>query len=179
MASPQTKSFITLIIIAAVFSGAVFYFSKYGTRPQPVLTQADTPSLSDSKDNNITKNSDLAPTDVKNWQEYSDQNSSLSFKYPSSWEVKTHKSTNPDLDIIVIDPGNEQDHLRIYITADNYFAADGLTKQKTQVAGQEAWTVEDLLFGVKTGSEYYTFDLGSSLKLKPTLKAIISTVAFK
>jgi hypothetical protein len=175
--SPQTKSFIVLLLLAVVGSAGVLCLSRYVNNLN-ALTQvsiATNASLQKNIDNLATRND---AGNISTWNDYTDDKYDISFKLPNTWMVSTYDTDYSNFHIIILDPGNNQDHIRIYVAKKGYFAADGLTKEKTKVAGIDAWSVQDILFGVKNKSAYFTFDLGSNLKLKPEFQNIISSVAF-
>lgn len=178
MASRQTKSFISLIILAVLLSVGLLFLAKVRGEPRTVSQTNENKTAALQTSINTLAAANPALSDMKSWKKYSDSSSNLTFKYPSAWQISTADTENPQYHVIILDPGQGQDHIRIYSNSKGYFASDGLAKKDVTVAGQKAWTVEDLLIGVKSNSEYFTFDLGSNLKLKPTFKALISTVAF-
>lgn len=172
--SPQTKSFLVLILALGILSAAVLYLSKTQTE---ILGSVDNQVEALQTGINKVADKEISIPAMSEWVEYSDSGVSLKFKYPPTWKLSTYDSENPKYYIIVLDPGQEKDHIRIYVSKKSYFADQGLTKEKTKVAGQEAWTVQDLLVGVKTSSQYFTFDLGSNLELKPAFQDMLTTVA--
>ena len=54
----------------------------------------------------------------------------------------------------------------------------GLPLQSDTIDGQPAVEVSNLLYGVKDGSYYYTFDVGLSTSLKPDFDALVHSVQF-
>jgi hypothetical protein len=168
MKPPGLSFFILIVLSAASVYAALLLVSQYAPEQQSSF-------IAVSHINDGHKGADLS---VADWKEFNDSESRLSFKHPSDWQVQRFDN-RAGMDIITIKPATSPDKIRIYISPDNYFALDGLPARSGTVAGARAVNVNDVVVGVRSGGLYYTFDIGTDIKLQPEFKTLLETVAFK
>jgi hypothetical protein len=121
-----TISFIILVALAAIATFAAIYATKNISEPIE-NSSLENSVLEENRLQNIQPTA--AELDVSTWKSYTDKNYFLSFKYPSTWQVKTYQNRN-GFDIIVLEPNNARDNIRIYVSPENYFALQGLPSKK-------------------------------------------------
>lgn len=176
--SSQTKSFIVLFGLVIIGSYlcimlwpdiASFNYKSYTYQSAP------TPQ-------NFSKPTIQAPTvptvDTSTWKDYSNANLGLSFKYKPDWKVKDIEAKK-DFKIIEIDPGPKFYNIKIYISPKEFYVMEGLPTKTETIAGKEALNVNNLLYGIKTDANYFTFDVGLSLSLTPDFVAMVHSVQFQ
>ncbi len=174
--STQSKSFIILFLIA-IFG--VFYsanlWSNLGGLPSG-------PKEIGYNENETMKfgNSTQAPqpVDTSTWKNFSDAKLGLSFKYKPDWKILPVISKG-GYQVLQIDPGKKFYNIKIYVSPREYYVLEGLPTTNVQIGGQPGLDVNDLLFGVKNGENYYTFDIGLSLSLKNDFVAMVKSVEFR
>lgn len=173
MLSPQSKSFFLVLLIAV---GSIYAALVLTREVGPVITRKAGFNASLRHNTSFAKAD--APVSTKDWKQYEDSKYPLNFKYPEKWAVTTYSATDPNVGYIIsVNPdGDEYDNIRVYINTKSYMAASGLTTTKTTINGIDAVTVNDMLFGIKQGNNYITFDMGTSPELLPYFKAILGTV---
>lgn len=177
--SKQTKSFIALMLVAffAVMSAHYLIdFVSNSSSYTPNTASSESPSKGDRSPNDGVVNVSLDP---KDWTDFSDKRRGISFKYPKAWGIKTYQEdkTNGNY-IIALDPGKGSDQIRIYVSAEGFYALDGLPKEKTTVAGKQAVSVAGMILGVENNKKYYTFDLGGNVYYQPVFQKMVDQVAF-
>ncbi len=173
MLSTQSKSFFLVLFIAVISIYAALLLTR---EVAPVITQKA--GLTATLRHNTTYAQANIPISTKGWSQYEDSKYPLDFKYPKEWTVTTYSATDPNVGyIIIVKPDNElSDNIRVYVNTKGYVATSGLTTTKTIVNGINGVTVNDMLVGIRQGSNYITFDLGTSPELMPYFKALLSTV---
>lgn len=171
--STATKSFIALLVLAFGTSFIALALNRQ-------LGQ----NLAEDASNNFRLQKQIYKTaqrgnglDVAKWLSYTDSAYGLSFKYPPAWRVQAFDRAG-GMRIIVLEPASDPAvHIRIYASKDGYFATDGLDKKTASIAGRKGFTVDNLLAGVKSKTDYFTFDLGYGLNYQPQFKEMLKTVA--
>lgn len=117
-------------------------------------------------------------TDVATWQSYTNTKYGLSFSYPGVWQPKVY-SLDKDYDVIELSSSTNQNPVKIYISAKDYFGMAGLATKKTTVGGKPAVNFKDMLVGVKVDKLYFTFDIGNgSPNLVAVFKKVLASVTF-
>ena len=186
-ASLQTKSFVVLILIALCGGFFALWLTGYmNDSEQKAKEYAETENGGKTQ---VTKTESQKPAepavlakeiaDTSNWKEYSDSKYGLSFKYNPDWKIKPWTKNKEGYDVLEIDPGRKYYNIKIYASNSSFYVMDGLPTQGTVVGGVQALVVSDLLYGVKKGATYLTFDLGLSLSLKPQFNGLIDSVKFQ
>jgi len=183
-ASPQTKSFVVLVLLA-VF-GSLFTFWLIGFMKGEPGGEIPKTKVADRKTNPAAKTSSGTPdvlakdvADTSGWKEYADSKYGINFKYNPDWKIKTWATNKEGYDVLEIDPGKKYYNIKIYASPKNYYVMDGLPAEKATVGGLEARDISGLLYGVKKGSTYLTFDIGLSLSLTPQFNGLIESVKFQ
>lgn len=183
-ASPQTKSFVVLVLLA-VF-GSLFTFWLVGFMKGEPGGRAQAPKTANRDRTPASTINSGAPmvlakeiADTTGWKEYSDSKYGVNFKYNPDWKIKTWTTNKEGYDVLEIDPGKKYYNIKIYASNNDYYVMNGLPVEKTVIGGLEALDVSDLLYGVKKGSTYLTFDIGLSLSLKPQFNGLIESVKFQ
>ncbi|MDE2312096.1 MAG: hypothetical protein KGJ93_03360 [Patescibacteria group bacterium] len=184
--SPQTKSFLVLFCVAVIGTYLAVMLSP---ARRGKLTQMDGQSGYDSVFYNPTKvqtaqaeyrlgTPQLQTIDTSAWQTYSDNKYPLSFKYPANWKILPGKTDSEGFYVVGIDPGPRYYNINIYINSTGYYSLGNLPAVQTTIGGHEALDVSHLLYGVKAGSYYYTFDNGLSTKLIDNFNALVQSAKF-
>ncbi|MBI3231665.1 MAG: hypothetical protein HYZ51_01125 [Candidatus Doudnabacteria bacterium] len=177
--SIHSKSFAVLFAIA--FLGAIFTHltSRQIRRPPNPANDQDYQTVAYAP--KAQANSAAEPEtiiDTADWPKYTNKKYGLTFKHDAKWKVRSIKSKD-GFYIIEVDPGARYDNFRVYISKDDYFALSGVPAEKTKIAGKEAWDLEGQVLGIKDDHTYFTFDMGSSLSLKPYFQAMLKTISFE
>ncbi len=186
--SPQTKSFIFLLSFAIIgtfvcvnlYSGLQKNAEEYNYNingNEAVKYPEPKNSLNPLNIQTAEALETIEPASTENWQIFRSEKYNLSFKYPAEWQVKEGKSKN-GFNVLEIDPGLKYYNIKIYIHASEFYALDGLPYTKETIAGFTALNVTDSLYGIKSGSYFYTFDVGLSMSLRPQFKALVLSASF-
>jgi hypothetical protein len=173
--SLESRSFLILFTIAVfgVFASWLAY-NNYPTSTPP--------SSANVKPNTAVNKPTPAPepkllVDTADWKTYTNTEYKFEFKYKPEWKIKSINNQNGYY-VVEIDPGAKYSNIHIYISQDDYYALSDLPAEKTQVAGKEALSLDGMVLGVKDNANYFTFDLGVSLTLKPLFEAMVNSVKF-
>ena len=176
--SAQSSSFIILFSIAIIGTFFAYHFSQnyLKTEQSPIVkTKNTTPKFTE---NQTETDVETKPQiDTSNWKTYKNKKYGLEFKYKPDWKVGAIKNKEGYY-VIQIDPGVKYSNIQVYISKNDYYALTGLPAQKTQIAGKEALSLDGMVLGIKDNANYFTFDLGVSLTLKPLFEAMTNTVKF-
>lgn len=167
-------SFLALATLAVGLSAVALLLSYTTVSNNTVEVVISKKEASSSKTaSSAGKDSNI---DTTNWATYSDDTHGVSFKHPDSWKVKTYDKDG--LYIIVMEPEKGKDHVRVYVTSDNFFAVDGLQLTPTKINKLAAVTANDVLVGIRKNQSFFTFDLGADMQLKPEFWGMLNTVVF-
>ena len=184
-ASPQTKSFVVLVLLA-VFGSLLTLWLIGVMKGEPGKEYAEVAPRTENKQGEETAQKPSRPevlakevADTSAWKEFSDPKYGISFKYNPDWKIKPWTKSKDGFDVLEIDPGRKYYNIKIYASDKNFYVMDGLPVQGATVGGVQALDVSDLLYGVKKGATYLTFDLGLSLSLKPQFNGLIESVKFQ
>ena len=121
----------------------------------------------------------LKPVDTSAWKTYNDAAYPFSFKYEPSWKILPAKKQN-GFYVLEIDPGAKFYDMKIYVSDSGYYyALDSLPVVETDIGGAKAFDVSNLLYAVKMGPYYYTFDNGLSTAMMDGFNAMVRTVKFQ
>ncbi|MCX6797217.1 MAG: hypothetical protein NTX98_01935 [Candidatus Doudnabacteria bacterium] len=184
--SPQTKSFVILLAIAIagtyfclLLAKSVFKKANYQKTPQDSRTEQII-SYKNGQNNSLLNQANAEEPEINttNWKTYSDQKYKFSFKYNPEWKIKPWAKQD-GYNVLEIDPGKKYYNIKIYTSLKDFYVMGGLPTQEVLVGGEKALNVSDLLYGVKKGDYYYTFDIGLSLSLKPQFDALVKTIKFE
>ncbi len=176
-ATKPTLSFGVLLLIAMGLVGAVYYLSQQLEQRNMIqlpMVNPEKKELVQEPPKQINENREVSSA---NWEQYADNYLDMSFKYPTDWQVKNYSREN--FDVIVLTPTIGKDKIRIYVSDREYVGMAGLKTTTAKVGNKTGITFGEMLYGVKQGSMYYTFDAGQDLQLLPEFTEIVKTVAFK
>ncbi len=175
--SPQSKSFIILVFIAVIGSFLCLRLWADLLDDQVVIVHATKPKTTQNKRVEITP---VQPqiVNTSTWKTYTNKDLSLSFLYKPDWKILPIK-TKAGFTVIQIDPGAKFFNIKIYISPKEFYLMDGLPTKTENIAGQEAYNVNNQLYGIKAHSLFYTFDIGQSLSLTPDFDALVNSVEFQ
>lgn len=173
-----TKSFFWLLTIAVLGSFTVLYldFKNVKTINNPENIYYDNAQMDSNTINQPTISKD-PNIDTSNWNEYKNALYKFSFKHDPVWKVR--QKENNEYNILEIDPGIKYDNFKIYISKTGYFALSNVPVQTSELAGKTAIDLDGQVLGIENDSKYFTFDLGSSISLKPYFQAMLKTVKFE
>ncbi len=178
--SSQNKSFIILAIIAAVGTYVAIVIGHFS--PPPTRTSSLTPNNSTDSGAVASANDhfmpEFKPVDTSNWKTYSDPKYPLSFNYDPAWTVKPGKIQD-GFYVLEIDPGAKYYNMKVYVSTSQFYNIDGLPFVKTDINGAQAYNVSNLLYGIKMGPNYYTFENGLSTNMIDNFNALVRTVTFQ
>ncbi len=176
--SPQTKSFVILFLIAII--GTYLSVRFYNNIQKDNLGQYQAINYEGQTKQNeevIRKVEASELVDTSIWLEYTNEKYNFSFKYKPDWKVLQAKAYD-NYDLIEIDPGRRFYNIKIYISPVGFAAMGGLPQEQVRVDGVVAKNVSDMLYGIKHGELYYTFDLGLSVSLADDFNTLVSTLSF-
>jgi hypothetical protein len=183
--SPQTKSFIVLLVLAVVgcyISSELFQKLNLGLivpksqshkQTSNDILASQQPCHNCSSQNTGVTNA----VDTSQWKVYQDKTFGFSFKYKPDWKVLPAVKKG-DYTVIEVDPGRKFYNILIYISQKGFYVLDGLPATTEQIAGCAAQNVRDILYGIKKPPYYFTFDVNRSLSLKPNFDALVHSVQF-
>lgn len=173
--SLQSKSFAILFIIAFLGTYISYVHNKEAT-VNSTLNSEPSNNYYFQKFKIVQADKTEKNINTSNWKTYSNKKWGLSFRLPENWQVKNTKNIG-DFSVFEIDPGKKYYNMYVYASPKSFYAMDGLPTTTEKIAGLDVLNVNDLLYGVKT-ENYFTFDIGVSLKLKDVFKALVHTVQF-
>lgn len=116
-------------------------------------------------------------TDTTAWKTYTNKTYNFSFKYKPDWKVLELKKVK-GYNVLEVDPGKKYYNIKIFINDKDYYVMGGLPTKNQTIGGQPAINVNNLLYGIKAGNYYYTFDVGLSTSLAPDFDALVYSVKF-
>jgi len=183
--SPQTKSFIILLVLALVgcyISSELFQKLKLGliVPKSQYNKQASNDTLASQQPchNCSSQNTEVTnAVDTSQWKIYQDKTFDFSFKYKPDWKVLPAVKKD-GYTLIEVDPGRNFYNIEIYIGTQDFYAMNGLPAVTEQIAGCTAQNVKDILYGIENPPYYFTFDINRSLSLKPNFDALVHSVQF-
>lgn len=179
--APQTKSFAILSTIALVGTAvSVLLYGQISSLDYSSLGPDDYRLITyqQRSPNMIVKDAEASETvDTTAWKDYSNSDFGFGFKYKPEWKILPPKQKG-EFNVIEIDPGKKFYNIKIYVSKQGYYVMDGLPTKNETINGIETLNVNDLLYGMKNGDYYYTFDIGLSLSLKKDFDALVRTVYF-
>lgn len=178
--SPQNKSFIILFCIALVGTYLVVALSNHSLNGR---RDANKTKLYPKGDGTVASATgfflpEFKPVDTGSWKNFSDSKLGLSFKYAPEWRVLAAKQQG-DFSVIEVDPGIQFYNMKIYVSSSKFYAVDDLPFVDTDINGVKALNVSNMLYGIKIGQRYYTFDNGLSTKMLDNFNALVRTVKFQ
>jgi hypothetical protein len=176
MTTRQTKSFITLCVLAVVLT----YAAILVTRHLPTYSKGPDVPAAQEPEELMSKVAEPEVIDVATWSTYTDPAYPVSFKYPAEWSITAAEPTSTlAWYVITTAPSKSADAIRVYINDKNYFAMEGITTENTTINGLKAISAQGLLVGIKQGKNYYTFDAGTDVTLQPYFTELVKTISIK
>ena len=115
--------------------------------------------------------------DTSTWKTYTSKDFGFTFKYKPDWKVLA-VTKKGGFSIIQVDPGSKFYNIKIYVSDKGYNGIDGLPSNPDTIGGLTGVNVNDLLYGVKSGTNYFTFDVGVSTSLKTDFGGLVHSVTF-
>ncbi len=180
--APQTKSFVILFAIAVVGTYLTVMVAEHPLAPglngyqQIYYPAPPTGSVQSATDRYLPS---FKPVDTSAWKTYQDTAYAFSFKYDPAWKISPAKKQN-GFYVLEIDPGAKFYNMKIYISGSGYYySLDGLPVVETDIGSAKASDVSDLLYAIKMGPDYYTFDNGLSTAMMDGFNAMVRTVKFQ
>jgi hypothetical protein len=174
--SIQSKSFATLATIAVVGLYLCLFLLNF-LNNNPDVVQAPT-SVASSYQHTPPPTPSATMIETSTWKTYSNQKYGFSFMYPPTWKVLAPVKKN-GFNVIQVDPGKKFYNINIYISPSQFNAVGGLPFTTETIGGVPALDIQDLLFAIKFDPYYYTFDIGTSLSLKPEFDTLVRSVKFQ
>lgn len=163
-----TRSFIILTILTMMVVYTAFALGRIQSR-SAYSNRRDLATLSDPG----------ADLDTSQWQNYSDNAYPLRISYPETWGYSADRTTIPGVYTINLAPTQDAPPIRIYISQENFIAVDHLSGIPIRITGGHiATNYEDLVYAVKVGDNYYTFDGTMNESYKAELAEIVRTARF-
>lgn len=164
----STRSFIllTIVVILTVYTAVIL------VRIQSQTLLTDTSSTQPS-----TIHSSI---DTSNWQDYQDRVYPLHVKFPETWKYSADITTLPGYYTVNLTPQDSKTSIRIYINDKDFVAVDNLKGNQQTIAKNLTVTNYDgLIYTIKVGDYYYTFD-GTMAPLSTTeLSEIVRLAKFE
>ena len=173
--SIQSKSFIILFLIALF--GTIFCLNLSLNLLGPVASYTVTYRQARAVARPAPVEQTSPPVDTTGWKTYTNSKYGFSFLYNPAWKVIA-PTMKAGYDVFQVDPGKKFYNIKIYVSTLGYYIMGGLPLQSDSIGGQPAVEIEQLLYGVKDGNYYYTFDIGLSTSLKPDFDALVHSVQF-
>ena len=173
--SIESKSFIILFLIALF--GTVFCLNLSLNLLGPVASYTATYRQASAIARQAPVAQAAPPVDPTGWKTYTNTKYGFSFLYNPDWKVLP-STMQAGYEVFQVDPGKKYYNIKIYISTLGYYVMGGLPLQNDTIGGQPAMEINGLLYGVKDGNYYYTFDVGLSTSLKPNFDALVYSVKF-
>ncbi|QQS23258.1 hypothetical protein IPM19_01685 [bacterium] len=163
-----TRSFIIIVLLTMFAVYTAFVLARIQNR-NSAADQRDIASQSDKGEK----------IDSTNWQVYTDNAYPLRISYPETWFYSADRTTIPEVYTINLAPEKDAPPIRIYISKENFVAVDNLKGSPVRIAmGQIATNYDDLVYAIKVGDNYYTFDGTMNEQYKAELAEIVRTARF-
>lgn len=178
---PQTKSFIILFCIAIVGTYLIVMLNANPTFLRPVSNDYGSKYYGTATNTAFASERPMPPikpVDTSGWKTYQNKQYSFNFKYDPSWTIKPGKETSDGFYLVEVDPGAKYYNIKIYVSKEGFYVFDGLPAVITSIDGLQAYDVSNLLYGIKIGPDYYTFDNGLSTSLINDFNALVRSVKF-
>lgn len=181
--SPQAKSFMILFAIAVVGTYLTVMVSEHALQlgqnyygGQGFYYRQSPGSVKSATERYLP---DFKPVDTSSWKTYTDKSYPFSFMYDPGWKVLPGKKQK-GFYVLQLDPGPKFYNIKIYVNDSGfYYAMDGLPYLETDINGAKFFNLSNLLYVIKMGPYYYTFDDGlSANKLIDDFNALVRTVKF-
>ncbi len=179
--SVQTKSFVVLFFLALLGTFLVLRLrpeedSSYGQENVNGLYGENNDQIRKAQQASVQYT--VPPVDTTSWKIYTSDKYGLSFKYKPDWKV-TEAKAKDGFNILEIDPGIKYYNMKIYISPKEFYVLEGLPARTETIGGELATNVNNALYGIKSGKNYFTFDVGLSMSLVPDFNGLVHSVQFQ
>lgn len=118
------------------------------------------------------------PVDTASWKTYTSDQTKLSFRYPSNWNIALSSPANSQLTTIA-SPQGAEGKITIYQSVEGYLGFEGLPESEIDIAGQKGVSISTGLVGFKKDSTYYTLDAGLDQQTIPFFQELIKSLKFE
>jgi hypothetical protein len=109
------------------------------------------------------------------WEIFQSQYTGLSFRHPKEWTV-TEKKLGKDYVLYLQPDQKNNEKITIYISPSSFLGFDGLPTKTKDLNGYKVTSVDSSLFGIKSSTNYYTFDAGTSQDSLPVFTELANSV---
>lgn len=164
----STRSFIllTIIVLLTVYTAVVLS----GIQSRNVISDVNST-------NPINKS---AQFDTTNWQQYQDTAYPLLIKFPETWTYSADITSLAGFYTVNLLPPKSKNPIRIYISDKDFVAVDNLKgNQQTIAKNLTVTNYDDLIYTIKVGDYYYTFDGTMNESIKSELSEIVRLARFE
>lgn len=163
-----SRSFVSLVIIVL----AMIYTALFLVRLQNIYIP-DEPVVAHHK-------TQAESIDTADWKIYQDQKVPVSFLAPKTWKITTDTKAVPGMYIINIATTKSSGPIKIFVSTDSFAGVTDLKGNPLKVTQNLTVTnYDDLIFTVKAGEYYYTFDGTMSDDHKAELAEIVRSARFE
>lgn len=164
----STRSFIILAFVVLLTAYTAVILSNIQVRT--------TPKASDEA-NLIVRNNKL---DTSDWQEYLDTSYPLRIYYPETWTYSADITSLAGFYTVNLYPEDSKTPVRIYISDQDFVAVDNLKGNQQTIAKNLTVTkYDDLIYTIKVGDYYYTFDGTMAESYSEELSEIVRMARFE
>lgn len=179
--SPQTKSFIILFTLAVI--GSLFSLLVSENLFGPGASGFNVVHLGNNSNSPVANASvryypDFKTLDTAGWKTYKDEKYGFSFSYKNGWKVNPGEMKDGFYKV-EIDPGSKYYNMTVYVSEKGFYALDGLPASEVTINGLRAYNVSNLLYGIKVGKYFYTFDNGLSSNLINEFNTLVYSTQFR
>lgn len=164
----STRSFILIafIVLLTVYTAVVL------TRIQMRATMNELSTVG-----TMPKNQQY---DTSDWQKYQDPAYPISISYPETWTYSADIKTLPGFYTINLFPKDSKNSVRIYISEEDFVAVDNLKgNQQTIAKNLTVTNYQDLIYTIKVGDYFYTFDGTLADQYQAELSEIVRLARFE
>jgi hypothetical protein len=163
--STRTFILLTVIVLLTVYTAVAL---------------SDIQSSTFSKDNFAKPAVQKSKFDIKKWQTYEDNAYPLKLLIPETWTYSADKTTLPGFYTINLVPQKSKLGVRVYISNTDFVAVDDLKgNQQTIAKNLTVTNYDDIIYTIKVGDNYYTFDGTTNESVKAELSEIVRLARFE
>ncbi len=151
-----------------------------------LLTVYTAVALSDIQSSTFVKDDFKKPVvkkskmDTSKWQLYNDTAYPIKLLIPETWTYSADKTTLPGFYTINLIPKNSKLGVRVYISDTDFVAVEDLKgNQQTIAKNLTVTNYDDIIYTIKVGDNYYTFDGTTNESAKAELSEIVRLAKFE
>ncbi len=177
--SIQNKSFFILFLILLLGSLTALFLSQTETgrkNPYEQKKQNESENIKIVRAQEVSGEIENVP-DTSDWKLYTNKSLGLNFKIHPSWQVKSSGEKNGYFAYTISDEVLNSEFI-FYVSLKDFYVMDGLPAEEAVLGGKPAKNVSGLLYGVKNGKFYFTFDIGQAISMKPEFTAMVRSINF-